>query len=103
MTKKYLKEHNLLAVPFYEGTGICVMKCKTYKNKINDILKLTQCKKIERSSDITKDFCLKEEARLYGLAKLHRQSAPVRSHAFNVKIIVLKISRKKYRMGVFYS
>ena len=28
MTKKYLKEHSLIAVPFDKGNGICLMKPK---------------------------------------------------------------------------
>ena len=40
MTKRYLKEHNLLAVPFDKGVGICLMKRETYEQKIGDILKL---------------------------------------------------------------
>ena len=45
MTKKYLKEHDLLAVPFDKGIGICLMKCQSYENKLMDILKLKQFKK----------------------------------------------------------
>ena len=26
MTKKYLKDNELLAIPFYKGIGICIMK-----------------------------------------------------------------------------
>ena len=38
MTKKYLEKHNLLAVPFDKGNGICLMKSQAYKNKLMDIL-----------------------------------------------------------------
>ena len=37
-TKKYLKEHNFLAIPFYRRNGIYLMKCHTYKNKVMDII-----------------------------------------------------------------
>ena len=48
LTKRYLKDHSLLAVPFDKGVGICLMKCETYKNKLNDILKLDQFVKLEK-------------------------------------------------------
>ena len=42
MTKRYLKVNNLLAIPFDKGTGICIMKKQTYREKLNDILSLEQ-------------------------------------------------------------
>ena len=45
MTKKYLKERGLLAIPFDKGIGICLMKRETYENKMSDLLKLDQFKK----------------------------------------------------------
>ena len=48
MTRKYLKENNLLAVPFDKGIGICVMKTETYHKKMDDIIKLPQFEKIEK-------------------------------------------------------
>ena len=64
MTKNYLKEHNLLAVPFDKGTGIFLIKSKTYKNELMDILKLKQFKKMEKARKNAKEFCLKEEERI---------------------------------------
>ena len=49
MTKKYLKGHNLLAVPFNKGTGICLMKSQTFEKKLMDILKLKQFKILEKT------------------------------------------------------
>ena len=60
MTKKYLKEHNLLAVPFDKSIGICLMKSQAYENKLLDILKLIQFKKLEKARKNAKEFCLKE-------------------------------------------
>jgi len=40
MTKKYLKDNELLAVPFEKGIGICVMKKKTYESKLEAIIDL---------------------------------------------------------------
>ena len=42
MTKKYLKDQNLLAVPFDKGIGICLMKSELYNNKLDDIIQLPQ-------------------------------------------------------------
>ena len=64
MTEKYLKEHDLLAVPFDEGIGVCLMKCQSYENKLMDILKLKQFKKMEKARKNAKEFCIKEEERI---------------------------------------
>ena len=45
MTKRYLPEKDLLAVPD-KGTGICVMQRQTYISKLNDILNLKQFEKV---------------------------------------------------------
>ena len=45
MTKKYLTENKLMAVPFDKGIGFCVMKADSYKKKLDDILKLDQFRK----------------------------------------------------------
>ena len=109
MTKRYLKENNLLAVPFDKGTGICVMKIDTYKEKLMDILNLPQFEKVIQTRKNAKDPILKEEQRindtlqrlnkegkvndelyaqvksiggqaprLYGLAKVHKTTIPMR-------------------------
>ena len=64
LTKKYLKEHELLAVPFDKGVGICLMKKSTYQNKMSDILKLDQFEKLEKPRKNSRDFVLKEEDRI---------------------------------------
>ena len=109
MTKKYLKENDLLAVPFDKGIGICIKKKSTYNNKMETIIKLPQFEKMEKKRKNEKHPVLKEEerignilkalkeegkideelyqtlrprgsqpARLYGLAKVHKKSTPVR-------------------------
>ena len=40
MTRKYLKDHDLLAVPFDKGVGICIMKKEVYHEKMNTIINL---------------------------------------------------------------
>ena len=46
MTKRYLREKDLLAVPFDKGNDICVMKRQTYISKLNDISNLEQFEKV---------------------------------------------------------
>ena len=46
LTKRYLKENNLLAVPFDKGVGICLMKKETYHTKMNKIINLPQFEKV---------------------------------------------------------
>ena len=109
LTKKYLKENNLLAIPFDKGVGICIMKTETYHDKMNTIIQLPQFQKIVKLRKNAKHPVLKEEeriidilktmkeqnqiselmyerlrpsgsqpARLYGLAKVHKQDTPMR-------------------------
>ena len=46
MTKRYLKEHGLLAIPFDRAIGICVMDKNTYHSKLNEIISLPQFEKV---------------------------------------------------------
>lgn len=109
MTKKYLIEKDLVAVPFDKGVGFCVMKQQLYHSKLDSILGLEQFKKEVKPRSNAKNLILKEEERinnaldnllkegkitadlhwklkslggqpprLYGLAKVHKQSVPVR-------------------------
>ena len=109
MTRRFLKEHDLLAVPFDKSIGICVMKASTYKEKLGAIVQLEQFVKVTNTRKNAKDLCFKEEERinealenlvetgvlnenlskvmkskggqlpkLYGLAKVHKESVPVR-------------------------
>ena len=64
LTKKYLKEHELVAIPFDKGVGLCIMKKTTYKEKLDDILKLDQFVKLEKPRKNSKDFIIKEEERI---------------------------------------
>ena len=109
MTKRYLKEHQLLAIPFDKGVGICIMRKETYHEKMEAIINLPQFQKYEGCRKNAKHPILKEEeritktlksllnkgqidetlyeqlrprgsqpARLYGLAKVHKNNVPVR-------------------------
>ena len=64
MTKKYLKEKNLLPVPFDKGVGICVMKKGTYHAKLDKIINLPQFQKLQNSRNNAKQPVLKEEERV---------------------------------------
>ena len=109
LTKKYLTQNNLVAVPFDKGIGMCIMKQEMYHKKLDAILNLPQFEKVTQTRKNAKKVVLKEEeralstlkqlredekidetlfktlkpigsqpARLYGLAKIHKQSCPVR-------------------------
>ena len=54
----------MLAVPFDKGVGICLMTRETYKNKMNDILKLDQFEKLEKPRENSKNFVIKKEERI---------------------------------------
>ena len=104
--RKYLKDNGLLAVPFDKGVGFCVMKKETYEKKLKDLLQAEQFSERKNLTDsvimkIEKDISnellamkKKDEiseamynmlrstgaqpARLYGLAKVHKQGTPLR-------------------------
>ena len=64
MTKKYLKDNDLLAVPFDKGIGICLMKKDKYHNKMCDIINLPQFEKVIKVRKNQKHPLLKEEERI---------------------------------------
>ena len=104
--RKYLKDNSLLAVPFDKGWGFCVMKKETYEKKLADLLQAEQFSErknladsviMKNEKDINKELLAikkKDEisealytrlrstgaqpARLYGLAKVHKQGTPLR-------------------------
>ena len=109
LTKKYLKDNGLLAIPFDKGVGICVMHKETYHNKMDSIISLPQFEKwipprknamhpllkeeqritdtlseLYKNQKISEDLFNKlrpsgsQPARLYGLAKVHKQDMPMR-------------------------
>ena len=59
MTKRYLKDNKLLAVPFDKGVGICVMRKETYEKKLMDILRLNQFEKWVKPRKNSKDLIVK--------------------------------------------
>ena len=75
MTKKYLKDHDLLAVPFDKGIGICIMKREDYHSKMDKIIALPQFEKLNKLRRNAKHPVLKEEERIVGILKsLHQEN-----------------------------
>ena len=100
----YLKDNDLLAVPFDKGCGFCVTKKSTYMEKLHEVLNSDQFQKINGAKD---EIVIKKEkqislqqllkqgrtrdkiyqrlrstgsqpARLYGLAKVHKKDTTLR-------------------------
>ena len=69
LTKKYLKDNKLLAVPFDKGIGICVMKQEAYHSKLDAILQLPQFQKISSTRKNAKHPVLKEQERVQHILK----------------------------------
>ena len=69
LTRRYLKENQLLAVPFDKGIGICVMPTTTYDEKIKKITDLPQFQKVVPARKNAKNPILKEEERIISFLK----------------------------------
>ena len=69
MTRRYLKENGLLAIPFDKGIGICLMKTETYNEKLCDITNLPQFQKVHQKRKNEKHPVMKEEERVTGTLK----------------------------------
>ena len=69
LTKKYLKEKSLLAVPFDKGVGICLMTVDTYKKKMDTLIKLPQFTKYEKPRSNAKHPIIGEEDRITNILK----------------------------------
>ena len=69
LTKKYLKENNVLAVLFDKGVGICIMKKETYFEKMKKILESPQFKKYVKPRKNAKNPVIKEEERVQGILR----------------------------------
>ena len=69
MTKRYLKEKRLLAVPFDKGIGICLMTVECYKQKMMEIIDLPQFTKVVPGRKNAKHPLLKEEEKVIDLLK----------------------------------
>ena len=69
MTRKYLKDHDLLAIPFDKGVGMCVMKKEVYHEKMNAIINLPQFEKYIKPRKNAKHPVLKEQERIRDVLK----------------------------------
>ena len=69
MTKRYLKENDLVAIPFDKGVGICLMKRQVYNQKLDNIINLPQFQKVLPKRKNEKNPILKEEERILALLK----------------------------------
>ena len=64
MTRRYLRENNLMAVPFDKGIWICIMDQNTYNNKLDAIIRLPQFEKETQKRKNEKHPVLKGEERI---------------------------------------
>ena len=122
--RKYLKSNGLVAVPYDKGVGFCVMRKDTYENKLSDTLDSNHFSETEGTSDaiilnIKKKLSMRkidgidenlytrmrstgaQPARLYGLAKMHREHTPLRpvlslldSSYYNLNKVLAKFFKK---------
>ena len=69
LTCHYLKDNDLVAVPFNKGTDICVMKVNVYQEKLMNILKSSQFQKLVPKRKNEKHPVVKEEERVIALLK----------------------------------
>lgn len=83
VTKKYLKDNKLLAVPFDKGIGICLMKTDIYNSKMRDIIGLPQFQKFTVNRKNGKNPILKEEERIVTILKSMRTNNKLSESLFN--------------------
>ena len=77
LTKKYLKEKKLLAIPFDKGIGICIMTIDKYNEKLRDIIDLPQFEKVLPKRKNEKHPVLKEEERIQSVLKNLKNSGKI--------------------------
>ena len=77
MTSKYLKQNDLLAIPFDKGVGICVMKREVYNQKVDAIIQLPQFEKYVKPRKNAKHPLLKEEERIVDTLKELRDTEQI--------------------------
>ena len=83
MTKQYLKEDNLLAIPFDEGMGICVMDKSTYHSKLDKIISLPQFEKVLPKRKNEKHPVLKEEEIIIETLKTLKSEGEISEELFD--------------------
>ena len=83
LTKLFLKNNDLLAVPFDKGIGFCVMPRVSYENKLKPILDLKQFAKYENKRKNSKDPILKEEERITNTLKSLKADGKISENLYN--------------------
>ena len=83
MTQKYLKNHDILAVPFDKGVGICIMTKNDYKKKMDKLINLPQFQKVEKGRSNAKNPILKEEERVTNILKDLKKEGKISETLFN--------------------
>ena len=123
MVTFYLKKNNLKAVPFDKGAGYCLMSAGDYSERLLEVLNGEQFKPFDdsrkkdaliaiestfnrnlmslvRAGKISSDLYSKcrstgvQPARLYGLAKVHKQKTPLRPVLSLPGLKVMRILRE---------
>ena len=70
LTRKYLNDNRLLAVPFDKGIGFCIMKVEKYQEKLDAILNLSQFEEVPiKKRKNEKSPVIKEEERIRDVLK----------------------------------
>ena len=82
LTKKYLKDNDLLAIPFDKGVGICVMKKSAYHEKMDKIISLPQFSKYVKPRSNAIHPVLKEEERILKTLEALRDNGKIDEQLF---------------------
>lgn len=80
-----MSENKLLAIPFDKGIGICLMKEETYNQKLEDIIKLPQFKKLHPKRKNEKNPVIKEEERITTKLKELRDKKKISESLSSIK------------------
>ena len=83
MTKEFLKENDLLAVPFDKGIGYCIMPRETYEKKLEPIINLPQFEKYVDGRKNAKHPILKEEDRVTDVLRNLKNDGKISETLFN--------------------
>ena len=84
LTRRYLNEYNLLAVPFDKGIGIFVIQKETYNSRLNDIINLPQFLNEEQKRKNEKNPVLKEEERIVRILKKLKDESKINASLFEM-------------------
>ena len=83
LTQKFLKTHDLVAVPFDKGIGFCIMPKSTYEQKLNPIIDLPQFQKIDPKRKNAKHPVLKEEERVVNVLNDLKKNGHISEKLYN--------------------